>query len=119
MEKIMNFVKGLFVKDGAPNWKTILGIGAGVLLGGTNMFGLLGATEGFSMMGALIGAGVGVGGAALLDMVMPSAPESAVTADVTPKGRVVSDMNRGPQPEITPPGPMGQMRPPVRGERMP
>jgi|GEM_PF-6043390 len=104
MEKIMSFVKGLFVKEGGGiNWKTLIGIGAGVALGGTNVFGMLGEVEGgFSMVGALVGAGVGLGGSALLDAVMPSAAPEA-TPDVMP-GR---QAGRGPAPDMQIQRPMG------------
>ena len=110
MEKIMNFVKGLFVKeDGGINWKTIIGIGAGVALGG--LTGIFGAAEGFNLTGALIGGGLGLGGAALLDAVMPSAAAEP-TPDAAP-GRPPMSGGRGQAPDIEVPA--GPSRPQPRG----
>lgn len=117
MEKIMSFVKGLFVKeDGSMNWKGPAFLVGGALLGGTGMFGLLGGEGGFSIMNLLIGAVAGLGGAAALEAVMPSSPTPA-SPEVTPAAnpRVSPEIGRAQQPEIVPPGPMGARPPQPRG----
>lgn len=105
MEKVMNFIKGMFVKEDGINWLGIAAIAGGVLLGGfTGMFGLLPAAAegGFSLMGALAGAGAGIGVSALISAIMPSSNTAEVTPDATPSGRTQPVMG-GPQPDIQPP----------------
>jgi hypothetical protein len=96
---IWNTIKGLFVKpDGGINWRTIIGIGAGVALGASGLAsGFLGAD---TMTAAFLGGGIGLVGSALVGLVMPS---EAPVAGATP----------APVGAVTPPAPGMQITPPL------
>lgn len=115
MEKIMDFVKNLFVnKEGQVNWKTLVGLGVGAVAGGTSLFGLLGeAGQGFSLIGTLIGAVAGIAGAAVLENVMsPAAP--APGAEGAPGTKATGDRAPGLSQEINAPGASIPKMPPAQ-----
>jgi len=102
-EKIINFVKGLFIKeDGGVNWRTLLMAGAGAAAGG---FGLVG--EG-GLISGLIGAVLGVGASAAVGAVLPSS--GAPAAEGPEAGGEEASAGRGRAPAYEPPVPSTPMR---------
>ena len=93
MESIMNFVKGLFVKPeaqgGGINWRSLIGIGAGVAVGAFGGLGSILGQETFgagSIGGILGGAALGLGGSALVGMIMPSGEPETGGNTAAPSG---------------------------------
>lgn len=105
LESAFNFIKGLFVHpEGGINWRTILIAGGGLLVGSS-----------FGIMGALLGAAVGVAASAAWDYIGPPAGATTTQPPVAPPAQPQA-VASAPQMQITPPQglPMGTT-PPGRG----
>lgn len=80
MENLFNSVKSMFVnEDGGINWKTIIGLGAGAV-GGYFLAPELGIMAEMPMVGAALGAGLGLMGSQVVSGMMGGSAEQPAPA---------------------------------------